>query len=89
MLELVYYSTMSRIDQLTDIIRLLDETSDEGYPDLRQSIITNGEVPTLPYNPFALGMQLAGHDPATIERGALRACLCAVLQIAYANAWLA
>lgn len=81
---------MSRIDQLVSILALLDQTSDEDYPALRESIVNHGELVDLPvpYNPFALGIQLAGYDPATIERDALRACLVTVLQIAYATAWI-
>lgn len=81
---------MSRTDQLVSILQLLETTSDEDYPALRESIINHGELVDLPvpYNPFASGIRLAGHDPLTIERDALRACLVIVLQIAYANAWL-
>lgn len=81
---------MSRTDQLVSILQLLETTSDEDYPALRESIINHGELVDLPvpYNPFVLGIRLAGHDPLTIERDSLRACLVTVLQIAYANAWL-
>lgn len=81
---------MSRTDQLVSILQLLETTSDEDYPALRESIINHGELADLPtpYNPLELGLRLAGHDPLTIERDALRACLTITLQIAYANAWL-
>lgn len=81
---------MARIDQLVSILSLLETTSDEDYPALRENIINHGELVDLPavYNPFDLGIRLAGHDPLTIERSALRACLTITLQIAYANAWL-
>lgn len=81
----------TRTDQLVSIIALLDTTSDEDYPALRESIVAHGELVDLPspYNPFELGIRLAGFDPLTIEREALRACLVTTLQIAYANAWLA
>ncbi len=84
------YSNMSRIDQLVSIIALLDQTSEEDYPALRENIIAHGELVDLPvpYNPFALGIQLAGYNPATVEREGLRACLVTVLQIAYASAWI-
>lgn len=81
---------MSRVDQLVAILALLDKTSEDDYPALRDSIVMHGELTDLPvpYNPFALGIRLAGYDPATIEREPLRACLATVLQLAYANAWL-
>ena len=81
---------MSRADQLTAILALLDKTAEEDYPALRESIIDYGELVDLPapYNPLAIGIRLAGHDPLTITRDALRAYLVTVLQTAYANAWL-
>ena len=81
----------TRKDQLVSIIALLDTTSDEDYPALRESIVAHGELVDLPVtsNPFEIGLRLAGFDPLTIEREALRACLVTTLQIAYANAWLA
>lgn len=79
-----------KLNRLVAILDLLDKTSDEDYPPLRDQIIESGELNDIPspYNPFALGIRLTGNDPATIEREPLRACLVTVLQIAYATAWL-
>ena len=81
----------TRTNQLVSIIALLDRTSDEDYPALRESIIAHGELVDLPvpHNPLELGLRLTGYDPLTIEREPLRASLVTTLQIAYANTWLA
>lgn len=76
--------------ELLAIIQLLDKTSDEGYPALREAIIDSGELDELdvPYNAFEGAIRLSGLDPRTIERAQLRAHLCFVLQVAYARDWL-
>ena len=79
-----------RVARLVAIIDLLDKTSDEDYPPLRDQIVEAGELDYLPtpYNPLALGIALTRNDPATIERESLRACLLGVLMIAYSCHWL-
>lgn len=67
------------------IIELLEKTSDEDYPALRENIIDYGELTELdrPYNPIELGIRANGLDPKTISRQELRCHLVMILQQSY------